>query len=174
MGAARMMPLLVGLAASLIASAAAAACDLASCTCDGVDLSGMKGKVYQAPTDAEGYAYKISMCSEIPTAQLPAGCQLPAAGCKHSAVVKYKANNPADCIEIGSVGPCPQGQGLCGMAGAKTSAGVTVTYTYTNGCKNTFTLSLTPGSDAEPGVVTSNECAYTVTWAGLGGGGGRD
>ena len=164
MGAARMMPLLVGLAASLIASAAAAACDLASCTCDGVDLSGMKGKVYQAPTDAEGYAYKISMCSEIPTAQLPTGCKQYA---EHPAVVKYKANNPADCIEIGSVGPCSQG--ACGMAGAKTSAGVTVTYTYTYGCKNTFALSLTSGSDAAPGAVTSNECAYTVAWAGLNG-----
>lgn len=46
-------------------------------------------------------------------------------------------------------------------------AGVTVVYTYTYGCKNTFTLTLTPGSDPAPGQVTSNECSYTATWAGL-------
>lgn len=145
----------------------AAACDLASCTCDGVDLSGMKGQVYQAPTDSEGYAYKISMCSEIPAATLPTGCQQYA---EHPAVVKYKANNPADCIEIGSIGPCSQG--VCGMEGAKTANGVTVTYTYTYGCKNTFAMSLTAGSDPAPGTVTSNECAYSVAWAGLSAGGG--
>eukprot|EP01052_Picozoa_sp_SAG31_P002825 SAG31_NODE_102_length_25175_cov_10.778553_17_plen_208_part_00 len=140
----------------------AAQCDLAGCTCDGVDLSGMKGKVYQAPPDSEGYAYKISMCSEIPAETLPTGCQQYA---EHPAVVKYKANNPADCIEIGSIGPCSQGE--CGMAGAKTANGITVTYTYTYGCKNTFAISLTAGSDPAPGPVTSDECAYSVAWAGL-------
>ena len=137
-----------------------AACDLASCTCDGVDLSGLKGKVYQLPTDAEGYAVMMSMCSEIPTAQLPAGCIQYA---EHPTVVKYMANNPHDCIQIGSVGPCSQG--AWGMAGAKTATGVTVTYMYTYGCRNTFALSLTPGSDAAPGVVSSNECAYNAAWA---------
>jgi hypothetical protein len=70
----------------------------------------MKGKVFQAPTDTEGYAYKISMCTEIPNAQLPSGCQQYA---EHPSVVKYKANNPADCIEIGSIGPCTQVRGWC-------------------------------------------------------------
>ena len=35
------------------------ACDLANCSCAGVDLSKFKGKVFRAPTDAEGYAYSI-------------------------------------------------------------------------------------------------------------------
>lgn len=124
----------------------------------------MKGKVFQAPTDTEGYAYKISMCTEIPNAQLPSGCQQYA---EHPSVVKYKANNPADCIEIGSIGPCTQGE--CGMTGAAAGSGVTVTYTYTYGCKNTFAMTLTEGSDPAPGQVSSNECAYTVSWAGIGG-----
>eukprot|EP01051_Picozoa_sp_SAG22_P031048 SAG22_NODE_12370_length_445_cov_0.875723_1_plen_98_part_01 len=85
-------------------------------------------------------------------------------------MVKYKANNPADCIQIGSVWPCSQG--ACGMTGARTSAGVNVTYTHTYGCKNTFTMMLTSGSDPAPGQVTSNQCSYTVAWAGLGGGWG--
>eukprot|EP01051_Picozoa_sp_SAG22_P000466 SAG22_NODE_13_length_33548_cov_57.167773_18_plen_2478_part_00 len=138
-------------------------CDLAECICDGVDLSGFEGNVFQAPTDSEGYAYMISICSEIPTAELPTGCQQYA---EHPAVVKYKANNPADCIEIGSVGPCSQG--ACGMAGASTSAGVTVTYTYTYGCKNTFSLTLSDTVVSPVGVV-SNECTYTyaASFAGL-------
>ena len=54
------------------------------------------------------------------------------------------------------------------MTGSKAAGGgVTVVYTYTYGCKNTFTLTLTPGSDPAPGQVTSNECSYTATWAGL-------
>lgn len=140
-----------------------AKCDLASCTCGGVDLSSMKGKVYKAPQDAEGYAYSLSICGEIPKSALPSGCQQYA---EHPSVVKYKNDNPADCIEIGSIGPCSQGE--CGMTGSKAAGGgVTVVYTYTYGCKNTFTLTLTPGSDPAPGQVTSNECSYTATWAGL-------
>jgi hypothetical protein len=143
---------------------AGAACDLAACTCDGVDLSDLKGKVFQAPTDSEGYAFKISICGEIPNAQLPSGCQQYA---EHPSVVKYKANNPADCIEIGSIGPCTQG--ACGMTGKATASGIDVMYTYTYGCKNTFVMALTHGH-GQPGQVSSNEYAYTVSWAALGGG----
>ena len=66
-------------------------------------------------------------------------------------------------MQIGSVGPCTQGQ--CGMMGKKTAKGVDVTYIYTYGCENTFTISLTGGSDKGPGPVTSNECTYTTSWA---------
>jgi hypothetical protein len=62
-----------------------AKCDLASCTCGGVDLSSMKGKVYKAPQDAEGYAYSLSICGEIPKSALPSGCQQYA---EHPSVVK--------------------------------------------------------------------------------------
>eukprot|EP01047_Picozoa_sp_COSAG01_P103766 COSAG01_NODE_33184_length_568_cov_3.961620_1_plen_115_part_10 len=68
-------------------------------------------------------------------------------------------------MQIGSVGPCTQGQ--CGMTGKKTNNGVDVTYTYTYGCENMFTISLTGGSDKAPGAVTSNECTYTTSWATL-------
>ena len=139
-------------------------CDLAACTCDGVDLKGLQAKgVVEIPPDAEGYSYKLSVCNEIPSASLPTGCQQYA---EHPAIVKFKADNLADCIEVGSIGPCSQGS--CGMSGVKTPAGVDVTYTYTYGCENTFTLSLTSGTAATPGAVTSNECSYTASWAALG------
>jgi hypothetical protein len=79
--------------------------------------------------------------------------------------LQYKGDNPADCIEIGSIGPCSQGE--CGMTGKPAGDGVTVVYTYTYGCKNTFTLTMSAGSALAPGQVTSNECSYTATWAGL-------
>eukprot|EP01048_Picozoa_sp_COSAG05_P019702 COSAG05_NODE_3159_length_2278_cov_8.291877_1_plen_263_part_00 len=135
-------------------------CDLAKCTCDGVDLAGLKalGVVTSGP-DAEGYSYKVSICQEIPAASLPSGCQQYA---EHPAIVKFKTDNPADCIEIGSTGPCSNP--MCGMTGVKTASGVDVKYTYTYGCKNTFTLSLVPGNSTVPGTVTSNECSYSATW----------
>ena len=138
-------------------------CDLKKCTCAGVDLSKFKDRVFRAPTDAEGYTYSLALCGEIPKASLPSGCQQYA---EHPAVVKYKADNPADCIEIGSIGPCSQGE--CGMTGEKNADGVTVKYTYTYGCKNTFTLTMTEGSATAPGQVTSNECSYSASWRGLG------
>jgi len=139
-------------------------CDLSTCECDGVSLSSLRGKTYHPPVDAEGYAYMISVCDEIPKDELPSGCQQYA---EHPAVVKYKADNPADCIEIGAVGPCSQGE--CGMTGtAQPHGGLELVYTYTYGCKNTFTLTMTPASAATLGQVTSNECSYTATWAGLG------
>jgi hypothetical protein len=82
------------------------------------------------------------------------------------AISQYKSDNQADCIEIGSIGPCSQGE--CGMTGsAQPGGGVEIVYTYTYGCKNTFSLTLTPGAAPAPGQVTSNECSYTATWAGL-------
>lgn len=81
--------------------------------------------------------------------------------------LQFKNDNPADCIEIGSIGPCSQGQ--CGMTGTAlpNGDGVEIVYTYTYGCKNTFTLTMTEGSATAPGQVTSNECSYTAKWAGL-------
>lgn len=136
-------------------------CDLTTCTCGGVALGSLRiNKTVVAPTDAEGYAYLLAICGEIPEVSLPSGCQQYA---EHPSVVKYKADNPADCIEIGSIGPCSQGD--CGMTGRKTPSGVDVTYTYTYGCKNTFALSITNGHDPAPGQVTSNECSYAASWA---------
>lgn len=81
--------------------------------------------------------------------------------------MQYKGDNPADCIEIGSIGPCSQG--TCGMTGmSELNGDVVVVYTYTYGCKNTMTLTLTKGQDPAPGQVTSNECSYTASWAVLG------
>ena len=55
------------------------------------------------------------------------------------------------------------------MTGApRAGGGVVVTYTYTYGCKNTMTLTMTPGNDSAPGQVTSNECSYVTSWAGIG------
>lgn len=49
------------------------------------------------PPDAEGYSYKISFCTTLASTDLPSGCQQYA---EAPAVVKYKASNPADCIEV--------------------------------------------------------------------------
>ena len=61
------------------------ACDLTKCECDGVNLSALKGKLFKAPADAEGYAYSLSICGEIPKASLPSGCQQYA---EHPSVIK--------------------------------------------------------------------------------------
>jgi len=128
-----------------------------------VSLSSLRGKTHHAPTDAEGYAYMLSVCGEIPKDELPSGCQQYA---EHPAVVRYKGDNPADCIEIGSVGPCSQGE--CGVTGtAQPHGGLELVYTYTYGCKNTFSLMMTPGTDSEPGQIVSDECSYSGAWAGL-------
>jgi hypothetical protein len=118
-------------------SAAGGACDLSKCQCDGVSLAALQGHVYSTPPDDEGYSYKMSFCDTLSAAELPSGCQQYA---EAPAVVKYKASNPADCIEIGSTGPCAQGE--CGMTGQKSAQGIDVTYTYTYGCVNRFTLHL--------------------------------
>ena len=51
-----------------------ALCDLTTCACDGVDLGVLKGHTFTAPEDESGYSYKLSLCAEIPNADLPAGC----------------------------------------------------------------------------------------------------
>lgn len=78
--------LLVALAQSV--SAQGAKCDLTKCMCGGVDLSSMMNKVFKAPQDAEGYAYSLSICGEIPKASLPSGCQQYA---EHPSVVKVSS-----------------------------------------------------------------------------------
>jgi len=126
--------------------------------------------VYKSPTNDEGYDYKFAICGEIPKAELPHGCKTYT---EHPSVVKYKptpANSThPNCIEIGSIGPCSQGE--CGMTGAPSvGGGVVVTYTYTYGCKNTVTLTMTPGNASAPGQVTTapDQCNYTTSWAGIG------
>jgi hypothetical protein len=74
-----------------------AACDLAACTCDGVDLSSLAGRTYELPVGADGYAYMVSVCTEIPPARLPAGCSQYA---QNPTAVRYKPMLPADCIQV--------------------------------------------------------------------------
>lgn len=77
---------------------------------------------------------------------------------------RYKADNPADCIQIGSIGPCTSG-GDCSMKGKKVGTDLQVSFTYTYGCTNTFILTLKPGNAGnKPSQVTSSECSYSVTW----------
>ena len=125
----------------------------------------------QLGPDGDGYSYKLSICSDITTADLPTGCSPSSGGtAEHPAVVKYKAQDPSDCTQIGSFGPCTGVNAKCGMTGVKTATGVNVTYAYEYGVTFTFTLLLTSGSAATPGaVVTSNEMDYWAPWAGLSG-----
>ena len=145
------------------------ACDLATCTCDGVDLAALSGQIFDTPTSSDGYAYRLSMCTDIPKENLPAGCAFAHYG-EHPSVVKYKVNQPSDCIEVGSIGPCAgMTPGQCGMTGTADGAGgVTVTYRYTYGCKNTFVMSMTHEWDSAPSAVSGGEfCKYKTSWAGL-------
>ena len=75
----------LSVAASALTSSDGAQCDLRACECAGVDLSHLKGKLYEAPQDAEGYGYGIAICGEIPKQSLPSGCQQYA---EHPSVVK--------------------------------------------------------------------------------------
>ena len=96
-----MLPHLYGAAVLLIATqgvdaqGASAPCDLTKCMCAGVDLSSMMNKVYKAPQDAEGYAYSLSICGEIPKASLPSGCQQYA---EHPSVVKVSTFPLSLCV----------------------------------------------------------------------------
>eukprot|EP01043_Picozoa_sp_COSAG02_P054344 COSAG02_NODE_6139_length_3774_cov_41.138136_3_plen_672_part_01 len=149
-------------------------CDLETCECDGVSLAALKNKTYHVPSDPQGYSYVLRVCSELPMADVPSGCQYYA---EHPSVVKYKGTDPANCIEIGSVGSCPRTPYIsnnrsreCGMFGRRSEANgsrLTVTFVYDYGCVNTFTIELLQGSDENPGQVTSNECTYTTSWAAL-------
>ena len=155
----------------------AMACDLSTCICDGVNLSSLRGHVYTTP-ESGGYIYSFSICEEIPDDQIPPSCKLQS---EHTAVIKYKSDNTADCTEIGSLGPCDPDDCpswvddcSCGMTGSAlpTGDGVEVTFNYWYGCEDSFTLTLTESDDpdAEPGPVTlddAQECSYSAAWAGL-------
>jgi hypothetical protein len=77
-------------------------CDLAACMCDGVDLSKFKDKIVSA-TGIDGYNYTISICDDLPNHTVPSGCDRYD---YHAAVVKWKAKDASDCIEIGSLANC--------------------------------------------------------------------
>ena len=82
-------------------------------------------------------------------------------------MVMYESDNPSNCLEVGSIGPCPTGS-ECGMTASKTNSGVNVTYTYDQGCRNTLTMDITHGSaDSQLGPATQNGCSYSVVrpWA---------
>ena len=101
------------IAAILVVPAAVAQgkpCDLHKGTCDGVDLTKLQGKVFEAPEDAEGYAYQLAMLGELPKPSLPSGCQQYA---EHPSVVKVRAvtlsMSPIRCLwaraRLYAVGP---------------------------------------------------------------------
>ena len=156
-------------------------CDVAACTCAGVNLKGMQHKLDKTTTaDTQGYSYMISICGDIPAKSLPEGCK----DAEHPAVVKYKMEDPTDCLEIGSNGPCKtpgvDGEPACGMTGMKTAAGVDLTWAYKGGaeyCLDHFMLSLTTGDGSQPlGPVSSSHqpgdradqnCSYSAAWAAL-------
>ena len=158
-------------------------CDLAACTCDTVDLTAQQQLgVVTTPTNTDGYIFMLSFCSDIPVDALPSGCQSATDRSDHPAVVKYKANNASDCIEVGSNGCTDAGFGRsCGMSGEKTPGGVDITWAYQFGQRDTFRLSLTTGEAAAPGKVVSawavdnssswdggDYLSYTASWAVLG------
>ena len=78
--------LLLSLAAVAAQTPWGAPCETDSCSCAGFCLASQKGTVVDTPPDADGYAYKFSLCSSIPTQELPSGCQNYA---EDATVVKY-------------------------------------------------------------------------------------
>ena len=159
------------------------ACDLGKCTCDGVDLSALRNKLYRTHVNNSanggwdqpaGYVLLISICDEIPRAKLPSGCSINDwAEKSRASAVYYKSDDPSDCLVVGSTGPCPADSNAsgCAMTGAKTQNGVSVKYTYEYGCRNTVTVEITHGSEnSQLSPATRNECSYSVThpWTLLG------
>ena len=126
-------------------------CDLATCTCGGVALTQLKSRgVITTDVSTDGYSYMLSFCTEIPDDLLPKGCQNHVTD--RPAVLKFKPDKPAECEEIGALGPCNDEYSPCGMSGVKTDSGVDVTFNYYYGCDYSYTVSLTHGAaEAKPG-----------------------
>jgi hypothetical protein len=96
------------LAASLLLQSVAAqtppnfgtACSISSCSCAGFCLSSEKGKVIDTPPDADGYAFKFSLCAVIPDDDLPSGCKdVPS---QDATVVRYKVRAACLCSHAAS------------------------------------------------------------------------
>eukprot|EP01047_Picozoa_sp_COSAG01_P040980 COSAG01_NODE_3484_length_6019_cov_13.268750_2_plen_378_part_00 len=147
-----------------------AACDLRSCQCDGVSLAALRGKVITTPPNDAGYSYQISFCSNTPREQLPHGCQRVG---EDGAVAKYRADDPSDCMIVGSTGPC-KGE-TCGVTGKKTPTGVDVHFFYQYGAIYDFLIHLEHGASSSggpgpgPGPVAQAEehsLSYESTWVG--------
>jgi hypothetical protein len=162
-----------------------AACDLQfapdgstqGCSCDGYDLSLAKGQVVRTGVDSDGYTFLFSVCAEIPREALPRGCKDFA---DKPAALRYRHNDPSDCTQIGSLGPCDAGEsGPCGMFGsydAGSSSGtetLNLSYRYPFGCNNSLDVLITSGVQSMPssaptgGASGAATCDYTVTWPGL-------
>ena len=135
-------------------------CDLAACTCDGVDLALLQARgVLQTPLDT-GWAFKIAICSKIPPVSLPSGC-LSSETEGSAAVLKYKPDDPSQCVQVGSVGT---------MTGKKDgNGGIDLTWGFKSGKQTWFTLHVTGGAERQPGNVMTdaNETVFSSSWAAL-------
>jgi hypothetical protein len=142
-------------------------CDLAKCTCAGVDLSAHSRLEYQTVDhSSHPFSYMFSLCAPLPEDILPLGCK----GVNDAAsVVKYDSSNPSHCTEIGSVGPCTVSNSY-GMFANPAKGGLDVHFVYAaNGCTNSFTLQLREGkASGGPQKVTvsgADPCpTYTARW----------
>ena len=165
-------------AADVRSLGAAAACDLESCVCDGVDLSSLRGTVYSTPKANDGYVFNFTLCNEIPAFTLPSACTVQS---EHPAAIKMKVEDDgsvddSDCEEVGSLGcatdDCPEyiDDCECGMSGTALpdGTGVDVTFSYWYGCQYALTLRLTVGStQAQPGRVEEegdSGCRWRTNW----------
>ena len=135
-----------------------------------MNLKSVAHEVKTTPADEDGFAVRFTLCGELTAEHLPEGCL--GGFAIHPSAVKFKVDTPSNCQEIGSIGPCDKHN--CFFAGkatkdstGKPDGGVDITYSFDYGCNDLFSLALTPGAESEPGVVTSDRCGFTGTWAAL-------
>ena len=149
-----------------------ARCDLQACHCDGYDLSHARGQVLSTAAGANGWVFLFSLCTPIPREAIPRGCK---DFSEHPAALRFKPDEPDDCVQVGSVGPCFD-DGPCGMFGTfDLGAGpedekLMLEYRYPFGCNNTFAVELTKGEEPRPtSAVQATEagCDYHLKWPSL-------
>ena len=87
--------------------------NLGAGTCAGYDLSLLRGKVFTLPKqDCTGdicYQHRVALFGSLPESDIPAGCKSnlqPGDGALHPAAVRFNPDQPADCLVLGSIGPC--------------------------------------------------------------------
>ena len=118
------------------------------CACGPVDLSGMRGRIFRTPMEADGFVVQFSVCDEIAIGVRPYTCQASdfvgaegdlaeaeaVAAVPHPAALVYRYATD-ECAMIGSLGPCDDEAGVsCGVRYQLLPDGaVAVTFRYATG-----------------------------------------
>jgi hypothetical protein len=52
------------------------ACDTTNCVCNGVNISYLRGKVYDSQPDIDGFVYRIALCDALPISSVRCGASI--------------------------------------------------------------------------------------------------